>query len=522
MSGGKETPRQKMIGMMYLVLTALLALNVSKEILDAFVVVNDGLTNTIDNYRVRNASLYATLNSQEKLDPGRAKKWNDAAKKVKTWADELDFAISEIKSEIIQLEDEVSKEVADTIKLRNVANKDKYDNATRIMCGVDPSGSNGKARELKDKIIAYKANLKSILPANVAERLELGLNTEDPPRKGTGVETWETNKFYHLPLAAQVTVLSQLQTEVRNAEGAVLNELFNQIGSNTIKVDKLAAKLIPSSSFVTIGDEFTAEIFVAAFNSTLTPKVVVNGRELTEVTENGSVLYKTNPSSEGEQKLKAQVYFKNAEGKDEISDVEYTYFAAKPIATVSPTKMNVFYIGVDNPVSISVPGVAPGSVEATITGGATISKSGAEYIVKATKQGKCEIAVSAKNATGKGSLNMGKYEFRLKRIPDPTPMVLGKKSGETMAASELKSAGGIVAVLENFDFQANFTIQSYEFGANIGGMYVPVQVQGNKFTPEVINQLNKVKPGARVFFGDIIAKGPDGTTRTLSASYKIK
>ncbi len=525
MSGGKETPRQKMIGMMYLVLTALLALNVSKEILEAFVVMNNGLVKTNTNFETNNKTLYAALKDQLSLEPTRAKIPFDNSVKVKKWSDEVHKLIHDIQVELISAEDQVGKEVADTLasKLGSVQNKDKYDNCTRIMCGEAPDGSGGKARILKDKIIAFKKNMLSVLPPEIANKTQLGLDTNDPPKKGAGVETWETNKFYHLPLAAQVSVLTQIQTEIRNAEGTVLNELVKSIGAKTIKVDKLAAQMIPSSSVVTLGDEFTAKIFVAAFNTSMTPNVTVNGRQITEVDENGSVVFKARPSSEGPQKVKASIKFVNADGKDEISDVEYEYMAIKPAAVVSPTKMNVFYIGVDNPVSVSVPGSDPTKVNATLVGAAgTISKVKAgEYIVKVTGGTKCTIPVSVSGASGKSS-SMGAPEFRVKRIPDPTPMLLGKKSGDAVSLGEIKSAGYLSAVLEGFDFQANFSIISFEFGANVGGLYKTAQVNGNRFDSAVNALLNQVKPGGKIFFGDIKARGPDGSVRTLTAQYKVK
>jgi len=521
----KKPQDKKMIGMMYLVLTALLALNVSKEILEAFVVMNNGLVKTNTNFETNNKTLYAALKDQLSLEPTRAKIPFDNSVKVKKWSDEVHKLIHDIQVELISAEDQVGKEVADTLatKLGSVQNKDKYDNCTRIMCGEAPDGSGGKARILKDKIIAFKKNMLSVLPPEIAKKTQLGLDTNDPPKKGTAIDTWETNKFYHLPLAAQVSVLTQIQTEIRNAEGTVLNELVKSIGAKTIKVDKLAAQMIPSSSVVTLGDEFTAKIFVAAFNTSMTPNVTVNGRQITEVDENGSVVFKARPSSEGPQKVKASIKFVNADGKDEISDVEYEYMAIKPAAVVSPTKMNVFYIGVDNPVSVSVPGSDPTKVNATLVGAAgTISKVKAgEYIVKVTGGTKCTIPVSVSGASGKSS-SMGAPEFRVKRIPDPTPMLLGKKSGDAVSLGEIKSAGYLSAVLEGFDFQANFSIISFEFGANVGGLYKTAQVNGNRFDSAVNALLNQVKPGGKIFFGDIKARGPDGSVRTLTAQYKVK
>jgi gliding motility-associated protein GldM len=525
MSGGKETPRQKMIGMMYLVLTALLALNVSKEILNAFVVVNDGLVQTDKNFNNNNQILYSSIKDQATIQPARAKSAYDGSQSMKKISDELYNYISSIKQELIVAEDQVTAEQAAIIvdSLGSVQNKDKYDNSTRIMCGDGSVGATGKAKELKDKIIEFKTKAVAILPEKVKKTTNLGLNTNDPEKKGTEVETWETEKFYHLPIAAQIVVLTQLQTEVRNAEGTVLNELFKSIGATAIKVDRLEAQMVPSANVVAIGDEFTAKIFVAALNTSDAPDVTVNGRQITETDESGFVVYKSRPASEGPQKIKAVVKYKDAEGQDATSEKEFEYMAIKPAAVVSPTKMNVFYIGVDNPVSVSVPGSDPTKIEASIQGaqGTMTKVKPGEYVVKVNGGAKCTIPVTVKNASGKAS-SMGAPEFRIKRIPDPTPMLLGKKSGEALSIGELKSAGYLSAVLENFDFQANFTIISFEFGANIGGFYKTAQVNGNRFDSSVEALLGQVKPGGKIFFSDIRAKGPDGSIRTLTAQFKVK
>lgn len=514
-----------MIGMMYLVLTALLALNVSKEILDAFVVVNNGLVQTDKNFNNNNQLLYSSIKGQAAIQPARAQAAMDGSNKLKGLADELYNYISSIKAELISAEDQITVEQA-TSKLDSlsvVQNKDKYDNSTRIMCGDGTVGAKGKASELKAKIEAFKKNLIAILPERVRASTNLGLATEDPPRKGTQVETWETEKFYHLPVAAQIVVLTQLQTEVRNAEGTVLNELFKSIGATAIKVDRLEAQMVPSANVVAIGDEFTAKIFVAALNTSDAPDVNVNGRQITETDESGFVVFKSRPTTEGPQKVKALVKYKDADGKDAISEKEFEYMAIKPAAVVSPTSMNVFYIGVDNPVSISVPGSDPTKIEASLVGapGKLVKVSNGNYMVTVSSGTKCTIPVSVKNSAGKAS-PMGAPEFRVKRIPDPTPMLLGKKSGEALSLGELKSAGYLSAVLENFDFKANFSIMSFEFGANIGGFYKTAQVNGNRFDSSVEALLNQVKPGGKIFFSDIRAKGPDGTVRTLTAQFSVK
>jgi gliding motility-associated protein GldM len=527
MAGGKETPRQKMIGMMYLVLTALLALNVSKEILDAFVVVNNGLVQTDKNFNTNNKILYKAIEDQLELEPVRAKKAVESAKKLKEWTKAMHQFIADIKTELIVAEDEIAKEAAvkKLDSLANVQNKDKYDNATRIMCGDGTVGAKGKATELKNKLIEFKKNLTSILPESVKKSTNLGLKTDDPPRKGTENVTWETEKFYHLPVAAQIVVLSQLQTEVRNAEGTVLNGLFKSIGSNTIKVDKLAAQLVPSANVVAIGEEFTAKIFVAALNSSSTPDVTVNGGRVSETDENGFVVFRSRPSSEGEQTVRASVRFINAEGNPETSEKEFKYTAVKPMAVVSPTQMQVFYIGVDNPVSISVPGSSPDKIDANIQGcGGTLSKAGSGmYTARVTSPGECAVSVSVRKEGG-GSMNMGAPKFRAKKLPDPTPTFAGAKPGDGIGIATIKAAPFLSAALpDDFVFKAAFQVLSYTFEVQQkGGGIEEAEITGNRLNDKALSLLNKAKPNGKVYLTGIKVKGPDQVVRTLNASFRLK
>jgi gliding motility-associated protein GldM len=528
MAGGKETPRQKMIGMMYLVLTALLALNVSKEILDAFVVVNNGLVQTDKNFKTNNALLYNSIEAQLSTEPERAKGAVEASRKLKKWANETHQYIADLKKELIAIEDQIAPEAAAKIldSLANVQNKDKYDNATRIMCGDGTVGSKGKATDLKNKLIEYKKNLISILPESVKKSTNLGLKTDDPPKKGTEVVTWESEKFYHLPVAAQIVVLSQLQTEIRNAEGTVLNELFKSIGAKTIKVDKLAAQLVPSANVVAIGEEFTAKIFVAALNTSSIPDVSVNGGKVSEVDENGFVVFRARPSSEGEQTVRASVRFTNADGNPETSEKEFTYTAVKPTAVVSPTAMMVFYVGVDNPVDISVPGAAPDKIDATLQGcGGTLTKvSNGKYIARVTSTGKCSVSVSVRRADGKGTVNMGAQPFMAKKLPDPIPMLASTAPGGLLDVNTINQRPTLAASLpEDFVFKgAVFQVLEYEFEVQQkGNLLESVKVTGNRLDSKALSALSKAKPKGKIYINSIKVKGPDQVVRTLNVMYKL-
>ena len=168
MSGGKETPRQKMIGMMYLVLTALLALNVSKEILNAFVIIEDGLNVTNKNFDSKNDILYSKFEKAMADNPTKTKAFYDNAKKAKKKSADLCAYIDEIRSEMFQRIQKVEKTVADTFKLRNLDSKDENNIPTEIMigAGADAEHATGKAKDLKEKIEAYKKEMIALVPKN--------------------------------------------------------------------------------------------------------------------------------------------------------------------------------------------------------------------------------------------------------------------------------------------------------------------------------------------------------------------
>ena len=227
MAGGKETPRQKMIGMMYLVLTALLALNVSKEILNAFVVVNEGLQNTNINFQNKNQTTYSAF-AKLMSDPqyqAKAKPFNERAQKVKKMCDELNKHILDLKKELIKETDKTDEKGADTLveKMMSIASKDNYDIPTHLMIGDDLGTlKSGKwtAKELREKIETLKKNLIALLAEGtdgfkllpeekkkLTTIIDKSLKTDNTAMENGVKVGWEGINFYHLPLVAVLTNL---------------------------------------------------------------------------------------------------------------------------------------------------------------------------------------------------------------------------------------------------------------------------------------------------------------------------
>lgn len=568
MAGGKETPRQKMIGMMYLVLTALLALNVSKEILNSFVLINESLEVTNKNFTGKNQSQYAAFDAALANDEAKVSKWHSDAYAVKELADGLVEHIEGLKQYLIMKTDkmdttEVMQYVNDLknaksesdrksaaimvdslFGLRNVNSKDNYDIATNIMIG----GEEGKlkegpntASELVGKLNGFRDELIGKLDpskgASIIEALKVNFDTEKKLKvSASESETWPLANFYHIPLAAVITNLSKIQTDVRNAESDVVKYLFREVDASDFKFDTLAAKII-APNLVFAGDEYKAEIFVAAFSTTQNPEVLIGkvdtsdgGLKMTGSIDSTSVVvdrgvgtYTVSASSEGLKKYEGIIQVKSPSGQMIPYKFESEYMVMKTGVVVSPTKMNVLYVGVDNPISVSVPGVAPENVRPTLSGGnlAPDSKAGKGNYIATVKGGKtATVNVSAE--LGGSMRAMGKFDFRVKRVPDPEAYCAGQTDG-LISKNKLAAAGAVIPKMKNFDFDLTFRVTSFEVTMNIGGDLLTTSAKGNRFTDGMKGKIKSLKSGSRVYIENIKAVGPDGIPRKLKPiNFKIQ
>lgn len=563
MGHGKETPRQKMIGMMYLVLTALLALNVSKSILDAFVVVNNGLEVTNKNFKNKNQVLYNEFEKQLGMNPAKVKAYYDAANEVKAETQKVCDTIYALKKELlIRVDggdiDEPAGENNDKngdgrftvddkiLDLMLVNSKDNYDIPTNMFCGTDVTGKGAAAERLKNLLISFKENLLSILGRdkiailnkeqvlNNYKENQFGVNTNDPENAGEDASSkyWETQNFYYLASVACVTMLSKMENDVRNAESDVVSTLLGQIGAADFKFDTLAAKVIAKSNYVIQGGKYEADLFVAAFSTTDDPVIIVgegldtNTMELIGDTthipvQKGVGKFVVDANAVGAKKYSAVIKVKSPTGDYKtypLRDIEY--MVAKPAAVVSPTKMNVFYMGVENPVDISVSGFSSEKISATLSGGGSISKSSNGYIVKVNRPGETKVNVSVKMDDG-SSKSMGSPVFRVKRLPNPVPKVAGKGGGP-ISKNELSAQSFVKAEMEGFDFDLNVKVTGFTVSAIINGFNQEKKVSGSKISDEQRTIISRAKSGTKVYFDDIKAYMPDGSTRDLgSISFRI-
>lgn len=552
MGHGKETPRQKMIGMMYLFYTALMALNVSKDVLDSFIKINNSMNETNKNFVSKNQIAYEEINKAYAQNPTKAQSIYDASLELRKRADALIANLQYCKDTVIFRADKLGTNLSgtegifqlkesdgstryyttdpdtgDTLTLEaNCQSKDNLDIVTQMVVGIDnPEKAYGS--QLRDSIASYRkwlietaAHYGSDTTSPFAKNVKVSLNTADqtPKAHESGQPIpWAESQFSHIPLMGAITILTQWQSAVRNAEGDLLNLIYGQLDAASFKFNKLSPVILAPSTYIMQGNEYSSQIFLAAFDTTQALDVYINGRKLPIDPENGLPIYKVNGTGIGDQKYTAVIKMPKPNTTDTLEyRINGEYQVAKPSLVVSPTKMNVFYIGPENPVEISVPGVPADKISASLTpaGYGTIAKSAkGGYIVKVSRAGKCAVAVVAE-INGKKQ-NMGSVEFRIKTVPDPAAEVLGMSGGKIDKA-RLQAAPRVDAKMKDFDFDLTFTVTSFTVSAQVGTYFLSETVKGNRISPQVKNNIfGKVQKNSKVYFEDIKAVGPDGRPRNL-------
>ncbi len=549
MSLPKE-PRQKMINIMYLVLTALLALNVSKQIVHAFVVVNTGLQKTNKNTVDQNKSLHDKFDAAFSKDAAGTKKYKDAADVVTRQADEMVKYIQDMKADLIKEVDKPkwSLDKADTM-LEYVEAKEDFTTPTGIMCGEGDDVTKGKAHELKVKLGQFRKSLismfanKDICIGGYTDtmKVNLGLLTPSQYAPDEGKQTWEYYYFGEAPLVSDVVTFTKLQADVRNAESAMLNYFYTSIGAKDVKVSSFVGKILPASTYVLVGDSFKADIFPTAIMKTLPPQIEVGDSNMNapdpskegvqvKVGSNGVGKYAIKTDHEGPNKVFGIIRIPDpVTGKPVAYPFSTSYIVAKAAVTVAPTQMNVFYAGVDNPVDISAAGFDNSALHPSMSAG-SISPSGAKghYIVRAGADAigrDATITVSATMPDGSHK-SLPAVHFRIKKIPDPACYTAGKPVGP-ISKAQLQSIPKVEAKMpQDFDFAGvSFTVISFTMAVqSASGIWQnePSSGPGGRFTGKMISLIGQTPRGAYIIIQDVVVKGPDGKNRPISGmSIKI-
>lgn len=532
MAGYKETPRQKMIAMMYLVLTALLALNVSKEMLNAFIVVNESVELTNKNFTKKLDDTYRAFDRKLQTDQVKVKPFWDKAQEARRISAEMADYVNNIKYELISQTDKISIDSAKLVNITQIKNRDDYSTPTNYFMRDSDDGSKGVGIELKNKIDAYRLAMLELLPDDDRDRVKIGLKTDGNYADADGKKlNWIQYNFYHTILAADLPILNKINTEVYNAEFDVVNFLLDAVDAKDFKYDQIDAKLLPKNNYVFVGEEYQAEVIVAAYSTTQNPEVFLKMgvdslplSQLSSATEikgqNGKVEFKLPANSEGTQKYAGVIRVKGGTGEMNPYYFNDEYTVAKPSLTVSATKMNVFYLGVDNPVDISAPGIASEKLTANINFG-TLKRSAenGNWIVKVDKapQGSNIATITVTAEIDGQTKKMGETKFRLKRVPDPTAKIANQTEGKIDRNVLLYSPTIVPQMPKDFDFDLRFEIVSFKMVLQKGETPFEEDSRSASFTEKMKGMIKDAKRGQRIWFERIIARGPDGEERILNS-----
>ncbi|MEO8860055.1 MAG: gliding motility protein GldM [Ginsengibacter sp.] len=498
-------PRQKMINVMYLVLTAILALNVSNEVISAFRVVNKSLETSNTNIAASNATLYKSLD--EKLhEPQSAEKaaiWQPRALQAQRLSGEMMNYLDSLKHAL-----EVAADLKMKAPVEGSTDSVKDFKAENLDASTRLFETNGEGPRLQARLDRYKEAMLKIDPSIKAQFESSFPVSTVPPKSQEGKSKDFTQSFFHMtPTIAAITILSKFQNNVKNAESEIVTYCHSQIGAVEVHMDQVGVLVGQNSNYLMPGQQLSVTAGVGAYSSAASPSITINGSGV--AVNNGQGTYTTTVGGAGEQSVNVNVTFKDENNKLVTKSTVVKYTVGRPGgAAVMLDKMNVFYIGVPNPITISS-GTGWDKTHVTMTSGSLTAASGpGKFIVNVTAIGKTTINV---NADGKNS----SYDFRIKRIPDPI-LKVGPSQGGRMQSVIFKNQQFCRADLENFDFDARFSVQSatvYFSGANFPSVQT-ASISGGSLAG-ISSQLAKCIPGTSITFDNVKVKGPDGSERTI-------
>ncbi len=504
-----------MINLMYVVLMAMLALNVSNEVLNGFAIVQESLNRTTENAAQENLAIYKDFEDQMAANPQKVSQWYDKAMQVKQMSEALYSLATELKMAIAK---EADGEDGNPESLQN---KEDLEAANQIMLAP----GRGRGEELKKAIDTYREGILTMVTDSTKKaHIASDLTTAVP--QGILGKNWQEYMFEAMPAVASITMLTKLQNDVRNAEKEVLHTLVQNIDVKDIRVNALDAFVIPNSQTIVQGDRFSAHIVMAAIDTTQVPEIYIGGRKV-DLPNN---VYETVTSRTGDFTLSGYIQTINGNGDPIRRDFEQKYTVVEPSATVSADLTRMLYAGYNNPISVSVPGVPLSKISASMTNGTLTPNGAGKYIAHPSKIGQDAVITVTSTNTGRPQ-TMGSFTFRVRKLPDPTPYIDIKDDagnptrfkGGGMYKASLMAAETIGAAIDDGILDIGFRVLSFEtvFFDNMGNAK-PLASDGANFSSAQKDQFRRLSRGRRFYISRVTAIGPDGIERTLPTAMEIK
>ena len=508
-----------MINLMYVVLMAMLALNVSTDVLKGLQLVSDSLKRSSDNAEHELKTIYDSFAEQMRKNPSKVKPWFDKAQEIKKKSDELFNFAQQLKFAIAREADGANADP------NNLAHKEDLEAAQQIML----AHGNGKGKQLYDMINSYRDYIIRLTPnKRQVAIISSNLSTEIPRSEKQLGKNWQQYMFETMPAIAATTMLTKLQTDVRQAEREVLHELIANIDIKDIRVNELNAYCLPEATTLFPGDEFRSRIFMAAIDTTQRPEIYINGNK---INPNGT--YNFRVGGPGEYSFKGYITMPNAAGeviRREFTQ-KYNVIAPPSGATVAADMMNVLYAGYSNPVSVSASGISPDKISLTMNGGTLTPNGGnGHYIARPAAVGQ-DVTFSVSGVVNGKPQAMGSFTFKVRKLPDPTAFIPYKDDkgvvnhfmgGRTFPKATLLNTEGIGAAIDDGLLNIDFKVISFEttFFDNMGNA-IPEKSDGAKFSERQRNMFRRLSAGKRFYINRVKALGPDGIQRDLPQALEV-
>ena len=498
---------------MYIVLMAMLALNVSTEVLNGFSVIEDSLRRTTGSAARENQMIYDRFDEQMLANPAKTREWYEKAQEVRRVSDSLYVLTETLKNDIVREADGNEGDI------HAIMNREDTEATSQVMLAP----SKGRGKKLYNAVNTFREKILTMVDnptkkKNIADNL-----STDVPDEAKG-KSWEEYMFGAMPTIAAVTMLSKMQSDIRHAEGEVLGTLMRGIDENDVRVNALEAFVIPDAQTIVRGNRFKAAIVMAAVDTTHIPEVYINGEKVS--LNNG--VYETICNKTGDFTLNGWLQTTN-NGEEIRRSFSQKYSVVEPTATVSADLMNVLYAGYDNPISICVPGVPLTAVTATIAGGTLRQTGTGKYIARPTRIGQDAVVTVYSDHTGRRQ-QMTQYTFKVRKLPEPAPFISIKDDkgnddryqGGAIPKSALLAATKIGAAVDDGIVHIPFKVLSFEtvFFDNMGNA-VPIASNGTEFSPQQKETIKTLTRGRRLYISRLTAIGPDGMERKLKTSLEV-
>ena len=506
-----NSPRQKMINLMYLVFIAMMALNVSSEVLEGFELVENSLRTSTRNSTRRNEEVMANLNRAFQENAAKVGEWHAKGEQVKGQSDELFNYIEELKFRIVQEADGKNGDV------ENILQKENLEAASRVMLSL----IDGEGKKLRERIDSYRTSMSDII-GDVSKKamFDIVLSTEVPKKGGIIAPSWESALFENMPVAAAITLLTKLQSDIRFVEGETLSTLITNVDIGDYRVNDIRALVIPKSQIVTSGMNFEAQIILAAVDSTKQPDYYL-GETLLE-----SNVISLPTSGVGPRKLSGIVV---ADGITYPYETEYS--VTESSATIAPVLMNFLYASIDNDLEIAMPGVPSGAVTARLRGQGNIRlKERNIWTVNGLNIASETVSVTLEANVGGRTISESK-EFRVRQLPNALPFIPYRdadgrnqrfKGGGGIAKRFLVEANGIGAAIDDGVLNIPFTVTGFTIRTfDSRGNAIPLTSNSGNFTQQQKDAIRNMPTQTRFYISEVTALDPAGNPQTIPYSLDV-